>query len=86
MAHPVDERQSSSKPAKAQGAEQPSKKFALGAQFPRSPSKHVGVYARRQELRAMQKHGGAHTTHNTAECRRNNKDGTPTRGTFGQAA
>eukprot|EP00804_Cyclotella_cryptica_P007306 CCRYP_002544-RA/>CCRYP_002544-RA protein AED:0.41 eAED:0.41 QI:0/-1/0/1/-1/1/1/0/96 len=32
------------------------------------------------------KHGGAHTTHNTAECRRYHKDGTPTQGTFGQAA
>eukprot|EP00804_Cyclotella_cryptica_P026007 CCRYP_018179-RA/>CCRYP_018179-RA protein AED:0.40 eAED:0.40 QI:0/-1/0/1/-1/1/1/0/131 len=29
---------------------------------------------------------GAHTTHNTAECRRYNKDGTPTRGTFGAPA
>eukprot|EP00804_Cyclotella_cryptica_P027657 CCRYP_010276-RA/>CCRYP_010276-RA protein AED:0.33 eAED:0.71 QI:0/0/0/1/1/1/2/0/171 len=37
VAHPVDERQSSSKPAKAQGAEQPSKKFALGARIPKKP-------------------------------------------------
>ena len=32
------------------------------------------------------KHGGAHTTLNTVECRRYNKDGTPTQGTSGQAA
>eukprot|EP00804_Cyclotella_cryptica_P007762 CCRYP_001368-RA/>CCRYP_001368-RA protein AED:0.24 eAED:0.47 QI:0/0/0/1/1/1/2/0/781 len=37
VAHPVDERQLSSKPAKAQGAEQPSKKFALGARIPKKP-------------------------------------------------
>eukprot|EP00804_Cyclotella_cryptica_P029128 CCRYP_005292-RA/>CCRYP_005292-RA protein AED:0.71 eAED:1.00 QI:0/-1/0/1/-1/1/1/0/98 len=29
---------------------------------------------------------GAHTTHNTAECRRYNKDGTPTRGVSGAPA
>eukprot|EP00804_Cyclotella_cryptica_P002466 CCRYP_019178-RA/>CCRYP_019178-RA protein AED:0.09 eAED:0.81 QI:0/0/0/1/1/1/2/0/443 len=86
VAHPVDERQSSSKPAKAQGAEQPSKKFARRTNSQEAQASTHGVYARRQELRAMQKHGGAHTTHNTAECRRYNKDGTPTRGTFGQAA
>eukprot|EP00804_Cyclotella_cryptica_P015196 CCRYP_000742-RA/>CCRYP_000742-RA protein AED:0.39 eAED:0.39 QI:0/-1/0/1/-1/1/1/0/114 len=61
VAHPVDERQSSSKPAKAQGAEQPSKKFALGATNSQEAQASThGVYARRQELRAMQKHG-AHT-------------------------
>eukprot|EP00804_Cyclotella_cryptica_P010182 CCRYP_013808-RA/>CCRYP_013808-RA protein AED:0.11 eAED:0.65 QI:0/0/0/1/1/1/2/0/398 len=87
VAHPVDERQSSSKPAKAQGAEQPSKKFALGARIPKKPKQARTEYThvdKNCELR--KKHGGAHTTHNTAECRRYNKDKTPTRGTFGQAA
>eukprot|EP00804_Cyclotella_cryptica_P011196 CCRYP_007725-RA/>CCRYP_007725-RA protein AED:0.19 eAED:0.50 QI:0/0/0/1/1/1/2/0/254 len=86
VAHPVDERQSSSKPAKAQGAEQPSKKFALGARIPKKPKQSRTEYAHRQELQAVQKHGSVHTTHNTAECRHYNKDGTPTQGTFGQAA
>eukprot|EP00804_Cyclotella_cryptica_P019499 CCRYP_006644-RA/>CCRYP_006644-RA protein AED:0.16 eAED:0.64 QI:0/0/0/1/1/1/2/0/369 len=87
VAHPVDERQSSSKPAKAQGAEQPSKKFALGAQIPKKPKQARTEFTRVDKNRELcKKHGGAHTTHNTAECRRYNKDGTPTRGTFGQAA
>ena len=33
----------------------------------------------------MQKAWGTHTTHNTAECRHDKKDGTPTKGTFGQS-
>eukprot|EP00804_Cyclotella_cryptica_P006016 CCRYP_000260-RA/>CCRYP_000260-RA protein AED:0.24 eAED:0.58 QI:0/0/0/1/1/1/3/0/279 len=87
VAHPVDERQPSSKPAKAQGAEQPSKKFALGARIPKKPKQARTEYTcvdKNCEL--CKKHGGAHTTHNTAECRLYNKDGTPMRGTFGQAA
>eukprot|EP00804_Cyclotella_cryptica_P028657 CCRYP_008179-RA/>CCRYP_008179-RA protein AED:0.33 eAED:0.34 QI:0/-1/0/1/-1/1/1/0/171 len=87
VAHPVDERQSSSKPAKAQGAEQPSKKFALGARIPKKPKQARTEYTRvDKNCELCKKHGGGHTTHNTAECRRYNKDGTPTRGTFGQAA
>ena len=87
VAHPVDERQSSSKPTKAQGAEQSSKKFAPGARIPRKPKQACTEYAHvEKNCELCKKHGGAHTTHNTAECRRYNKDGTPTRGTFGQSA
>eukprot|EP00804_Cyclotella_cryptica_P029174 CCRYP_005340-RA/>CCRYP_005340-RA protein AED:0.42 eAED:1.00 QI:0/-1/0/1/-1/1/1/0/448 len=87
VANPVDERQLSSKPAKAQGAEQPSKKFALGAQIPKKPKQAHTEYTNvDKNCKLCKKHGGAHTTHNTTECRRYNKDGTPTRGTFGQAA
>eukprot|EP00804_Cyclotella_cryptica_P019135 CCRYP_020878-RA/>CCRYP_020878-RA protein AED:0.08 eAED:0.80 QI:0/0/0/1/1/1/3/0/430 len=87
VAHPVDERQSSSKPAKAQGAEQHSKKFALGAQISKKPKQARTEYTHvDKNCELCKKHGGAHTTHNTAECRRYNKDGTPTRGTFRQAA
>jgi hypothetical protein len=87
VAHPVDERQSSSKPARAQGAEQPSKKFAPGARIPKKPKQARTEYVRvEKNCELCKKHGGAHTTHNTTECRRYNKDGTPTRGTFGQAA
>eukprot|EP00804_Cyclotella_cryptica_P015762 CCRYP_013405-RA/>CCRYP_013405-RA protein AED:0.14 eAED:0.55 QI:0/0/0/1/1/1/2/0/303 len=86
-AHPVDERQSSSKPAKAQGAEQPSKKFALGAQIPKKPKQARTEYTcvdKNCEL--CKKHGGTHIMHDTVECCRYNKEGIPTRGTFGQAA
>eukprot|EP00804_Cyclotella_cryptica_P020965 CCRYP_009287-RA/>CCRYP_009287-RA protein AED:0.81 eAED:1.00 QI:0/0/0/0.5/1/1/2/0/315 len=87
VAHPVDERQLSSKPAEAQGAEQPSKKFALGARIPKKPKQARTDYTRvDKNCELCKKHGGAHTMHNTVECRRYNKDGTPTRGTFGQAA
>eukprot|EP00804_Cyclotella_cryptica_P002371 CCRYP_004067-RA/>CCRYP_004067-RA protein AED:0.37 eAED:0.44 QI:0/0/0/1/0/0/2/0/169 len=87
VAHPVDERQLSSKLAKAQGVEQPSKKFALGARIPKKPKQARTEYTRvDKNCKLCKKHGGAHTTHNTAECCRYNKDGTPTRGTFGQAA
>eukprot|EP00804_Cyclotella_cryptica_P003365 CCRYP_012861-RA/>CCRYP_012861-RA protein AED:0.23 eAED:0.75 QI:0/0/0/1/1/1/2/0/279 len=79
VAHPVDERQSSSKPAKAQGAEQPSKKFALGARIPKKPKQARTEYTRvDKNCELCKKHGGARTTHNTAEFRRYNKDGTPT--------
>eukprot|EP00804_Cyclotella_cryptica_P023639 CCRYP_011969-RA/>CCRYP_011969-RA protein AED:0.34 eAED:0.34 QI:0/-1/0/1/-1/1/1/0/162 len=87
VTHPVDERQLSSKPAKAQGAKQPSKKFALGAQIPKKPKQARTEYTcvdKNCEL--CKKHGGMNTMHNTAECRRYNKDGALTRGTFGQAA
>eukprot|EP00804_Cyclotella_cryptica_P011490 CCRYP_017058-RA/>CCRYP_017058-RA protein AED:0.39 eAED:1.00 QI:0/-1/0/1/-1/1/1/0/314 len=86
VAHPVDERQSSSKPAKAQGAEQPSKKFALGARIPKKPKQAHTEYTRVDKNCELCKSMGAHTIHNTVECCRYNKDGTPTRGTFGQAA
>ena len=83
----MDERQSSSKPTKAQGAEQSSKKFTPGARIPRKPKQACTEHARvEKNCELCKKHGGAHTTHNTAECRRYNKDGTSARGTFGQSA
>eukprot|EP00804_Cyclotella_cryptica_P017042 CCRYP_003297-RA/>CCRYP_003297-RA protein AED:0.33 eAED:0.33 QI:0/-1/0/1/-1/1/1/0/162 len=79
VAHPVDERQSSSKPAKAQGAEQPSKKFAR-RRIPKKPKQARTEYTRvDKNCELCKKHGGMHTTHNTAECCRYNKGGTPTR-------
>eukprot|EP00804_Cyclotella_cryptica_P008421 CCRYP_003940-RA/>CCRYP_003940-RA protein AED:0.35 eAED:0.35 QI:0/-1/0/1/-1/1/1/0/94 len=42
----VDERQSPSKPAKAQGAEQPSKKFVLVAHIPKKPKQARTEYTR----------------------------------------
>eukprot|EP00804_Cyclotella_cryptica_P019427 CCRYP_006602-RA/>CCRYP_006602-RA protein AED:0.28 eAED:0.63 QI:0/0/0/1/1/1/2/0/305 len=88
VAHPVDEKQSTAKPAKAQAADQPSKKFSPSGRIPRKPSKQARTEYTRVERNCelCKKHGGAHTTHNTAECRRYNKDGTPTRGTFGAPA
>ncbi len=83
----MDERQLSSKPAKVQGAEQPSKKFAPGVRIPKKPKQARMEYTHvEKNCDLCKKHGGAHTTHNTAECRRYNKDGTPTRGAFGQAS
>ena len=87
VAHPVDEKQSTAKPAKAQATDQPSKKFAHGARIPRKPKEARMDHTRNDKhCELCKKHGGAHTTHNTAECRRYNKDGTPTRGAFGQAS
>eukprot|EP00804_Cyclotella_cryptica_P007125 CCRYP_014513-RA/>CCRYP_014513-RA protein AED:0.12 eAED:0.65 QI:0/0/0/1/1/1/2/0/396 len=88
VAHRVDEKQSTAKPAKAQAADQPSKKFSPNGRIPRKPSKQACTEYTRVERNCelCKKHGGAHTTHNTAECRRYNKDGTPTRGTFGAPA
>eukprot|EP00804_Cyclotella_cryptica_P030977 CCRYP_013566-RA/>CCRYP_013566-RA protein AED:0.41 eAED:0.41 QI:0/-1/0/1/-1/1/1/0/95 len=61
VAHPVDEKQSTAKPAKAQAADQPSKKFSPSGRIPRKPSKQARTeYTRREELRAVQKHGGTH--------------------------
>ena len=82
VAHPVHEASAAAKPAKSQGSEQPSKKFTQGARIPRKP-KHARSDNARVEKNCdlCKKHGGAHTTHNTAECRRYKKDGTPTRGT-----
>ena len=34
----------------------------------------------------MQKHGGAHETHNTGECKKYNSDGTPKKGFAGKSA
>ncbi len=42
--------------------------------FQRRSSPQKG--ATQEKLRALQKHGGAHTTHNTSECRKYEKDGT----------
>eukprot|EP00804_Cyclotella_cryptica_P016167 CCRYP_005673-RA/>CCRYP_005673-RA protein AED:0.33 eAED:0.41 QI:0/0/0/1/1/1/2/0/169 len=87
VAHPVDEGQLSSKPAKAQGAKQTFKKFALGTQIPKKPKQARTEYTHvDKNCELCAKHGGAHTTDNTAECCRYNKDGTPTPRTFGQAA
>eukprot|EP00804_Cyclotella_cryptica_P014238 CCRYP_005658-RA/>CCRYP_005658-RA protein AED:0.27 eAED:0.27 QI:0/-1/0/1/-1/1/1/0/224 len=61
VAHPVDERQSSSKPAKAQGAEQPSKKFALGARIPKKPKQARTEYTRVDKNCELCKSMGAHT-------------------------
>eukprot|EP00804_Cyclotella_cryptica_P015167 CCRYP_000718-RA/>CCRYP_000718-RA protein AED:0.33 eAED:0.33 QI:0/-1/0/1/-1/1/1/0/164 len=61
VAHPVDERQSSSKPAKAQGAEQPSKKFALGARIPKKPKQARTEYTRVDKNCELCKKHGAHT-------------------------
>ncbi len=79
VANPVHEARAAAKPAKSQGLEQPSKKFTQGMRIPRKP-KHV-----RSENASIEKncdlcnkHGGVHTTHNTAECRHYKKDGTPT--------
>jgi hypothetical protein len=82
VAHPVNDANAAAKPAKSQGSEQPSKKFTQGGRIPRKP-KHARSENTRVEKNCdlCKKHGGAHTTHNTAECRRYKKDGTPTRGT-----
>ena len=82
VAHPVHETSAAVKPLKSQGLEQPSKKFTQGGRIPRKP-KHARSDNARVEKNCdlCKKHGGAHTTHNTAECRRYKKDGTPTRGT-----
>eukprot|EP00804_Cyclotella_cryptica_P010317 CCRYP_012251-RA/>CCRYP_012251-RA protein AED:0.18 eAED:0.18 QI:0/-1/0/1/-1/1/1/0/271 len=75
VVHPVDERQSSSNPAKAKGAEQPSKKFALGAQIPKKPKQARTEYTHvEKNCELCKKHGGMHTTHNTADCCHYNKD------------
>ena len=59
----MDERQSSSKPAKAQGAEQPSKKFALGARIPKKPKQARTEYTHvDKNCELCKKHGGTHTT------------------------
>eukprot|EP00804_Cyclotella_cryptica_P001244 CCRYP_012735-RA/>CCRYP_012735-RA protein AED:0.40 eAED:0.40 QI:0/-1/0/1/-1/1/1/0/121 len=61
VAHPVDEKQSTAKPAKAQAADQPSKKFSPSGRFPGSPaSKHDGVYSPRGTA-SCAKSMGAHT-------------------------
>eukprot|EP00804_Cyclotella_cryptica_P026564 CCRYP_020447-RA/>CCRYP_020447-RA protein AED:0.15 eAED:0.20 QI:0/-1/0/1/-1/1/1/0/387 len=61
VAHPVDEKQSTAKPAKAQAADQPSKKFSPSRRIPRKPSKQArrSILAERN-CEAVQKHG-AHT-------------------------
>ena len=77
VAYPVDEKHATAKPAKPQGIEQPSKKFTQGARIPRKP-KHVHSENARVEKICD---GGMQITHNTAECHRYKKDGTPTQGT-----
>eukprot|EP00804_Cyclotella_cryptica_P022871 CCRYP_005072-RA/>CCRYP_005072-RA protein AED:0.07 eAED:0.07 QI:564/-1/0/1/-1/1/1/0/164 len=63
VAHPVDETQLSSKPAKAQGAEQPSKKFAQGTRIPKKPKQACTEYMRiDKNCELCKKHGGAHHT------------------------
>eukprot|EP00804_Cyclotella_cryptica_P019027 CCRYP_014452-RA/>CCRYP_014452-RA protein AED:0.34 eAED:0.34 QI:0/-1/0/1/-1/1/1/0/132 len=65
----------------------PQKKFILGARIPKKPKQACTEYTHvDKNCELCKKHGGAHTTHNTAECPLYNKDGTPAWGTFGQAA
>jgi hypothetical protein len=58
---------------KAKGAEQKRKMESEDSRIPKKPKK-VGWTEKHCVL--CKKHGGAHTTHNTRECRRYNKDGT----------
>ena len=54
-----------------------------GVQIPRKPKHACSEYMEvEKHCDFCKKHGGAHTTHNTSECRRYKKDGTPTRGTI----
>eukprot|EP00804_Cyclotella_cryptica_P000748 CCRYP_001021-RA/>CCRYP_001021-RA protein AED:0.13 eAED:0.13 QI:0/0/0/0.5/1/1/2/0/149 len=84
--HPVDERQSSSKPAKAQGAEQPSKKFALGARIPKKPKQARTGMRRETRTASYAKSMGAHTPRITPRSVAGTTKAELLRGTFGQAA
>jgi hypothetical protein len=59
---------------KAKGAEQKHKMESEDSRIPKKPKK-VGWTEKHCVL--CKKHGGAHKTHNTSDCRRYNKDGTP---------
>jgi hypothetical protein len=59
---------------KAKGAEQKRKMESEDSRIPKKPKK-VGWTEKHCVL--CKKHGGAHKTHNTRDCHRYNKDGTP---------
>jgi hypothetical protein len=59
---------------KAKGAEQKRKMESEDSSIPKKPKK-VGWTEKHCVL--CKKHGGAHKMHNTRDCRRYNKDGTP---------
>jgi hypothetical protein len=59
---------------KARGADQKRKMESEDSRIPKKPKK-VGWTEKHCVL--CKKHGGAHKTHNTRDCRRYNKDGTP---------
>jgi hypothetical protein len=59
---------------KAKGSEQKRKMESEDSRIPKKPKK-VGWTKKHCVL--CKKHGGAHKTHNTHDCRRCNKDGTP---------
>ena len=59
---------------KAKGAEQKRKMESEDSRIPKKPKK-VGWTEKHCVL--CKKHGGAHKTHNTCDCRCYNKDGTP---------
>eukprot|EP00804_Cyclotella_cryptica_P005518 CCRYP_003037-RA/>CCRYP_003037-RA protein AED:0.35 eAED:0.35 QI:0/-1/0/1/-1/1/1/0/176 len=62
VAHPVDEKQSAAKPAKAQAADQPSRKSSLSGRIPRKPSKYARTeYTRVEKNCELCKKHGAHT-------------------------
>eukprot|EP00804_Cyclotella_cryptica_P020376 CCRYP_012613-RA/>CCRYP_012613-RA protein AED:0.42 eAED:0.42 QI:0/-1/0/1/-1/1/1/0/81 len=62
VAHPVDEKQSAAKPAKAQAADQPSRKSSLSGRIPRKPSKYArdGVYSREKNCELCKSMGRTH--------------------------
>eukprot|EP00804_Cyclotella_cryptica_P019284 CCRYP_006162-RA/>CCRYP_006162-RA protein AED:0.40 eAED:0.73 QI:0/0/0/1/0/0.5/2/139/216 len=59
---------------KAKGAEQKRKMESMDSRIPKKPKK-VGWTKKHCVL--CKKHGGPHKSHNTRDCRRYNKDGTP---------
>eukprot|EP00804_Cyclotella_cryptica_P019333 CCRYP_006197-RA/>CCRYP_006197-RA protein AED:0.33 eAED:0.81 QI:0/0/0/1/1/1/2/0/425 len=59
---------------KAKGAEQKRKMESMDSHIPKKP-KRVGWTKKHCML--CKKHGGPHKSHNTRDCRRYNKDGTP---------
>eukprot|EP00804_Cyclotella_cryptica_P018031 CCRYP_008321-RA/>CCRYP_008321-RA protein AED:0.23 eAED:0.23 QI:0/-1/0/1/-1/1/1/0/282 len=62
VAHPVDEKPSTAKPAKAQAVDQPSKKFTKAGVFPGSPaSKHARSILASRGTASCAKSMGAHT-------------------------
>eukprot|EP00804_Cyclotella_cryptica_P008522 CCRYP_007527-RA/>CCRYP_007527-RA protein AED:0.46 eAED:0.46 QI:0/-1/0/1/-1/1/1/128/120 len=59
---------------KAKGADQKRKMESIDSRIPKKPKK-VGWTDKHCVL--CKKHGGPHKSHNTRDCRRYNKDGTP---------
>eukprot|EP00804_Cyclotella_cryptica_P007806 CCRYP_001402-RA/>CCRYP_001402-RA protein AED:0.46 eAED:0.46 QI:0/-1/0/1/-1/1/1/0/120 len=60
--------------SKAKGADQKRKMESMDSRIPKKPKK-VGWTEKHYVL--CKKHGGLHKSHNTHDCRRYNKDGTP---------